>query len=224
MLKDTKEWIRGRLGEIVIFFTLLHFGFEMDDLADRTHDRAPLLHSRRGVIRSPDARGVKTAHVQFEFKTKTKHERWRGGGKDDPVKVSARVEQGIDRRPWLDYRMAERRWRIPVVLCILAIEPAEILAATLAQLGEPRRSPNESFDIVNWDIRRFSRIASFDPQRLHRFFNSKEPRLLELHERWLERIPPREEVEKILKWLDVRQGEFEVIRQHVFDQIERGWK
>jgi hypothetical protein len=220
MAIDSREGEQGRVGEILQFFLWLRFGTALEDLADRTERRAPLLYGREGTITSPDASGIKTAPLFVEFKTKSHHEEWRGGSINDQPRYPPRTEEGIDRKKWLDYQRAEQMWRKPVVLSILSIKEGEVIAATLQQLGEPRHSLHESFDLVNWDVRQFNRIASFDPNRLHALFRGP-GRAQELRQRWLRALPPRDEINRVLEWLQAQQAEFSLVRQHIFDQTER---
>jgi hypothetical protein len=221
MLTDTKEWRKGRLGEILQFGVYWRLRVLLEPLADRTFRRAPLLHGFVATITAPDANALKTARFFLEFKTKEHHEQWRGGSPNDNPRVSSRSEEGIDRGKRLEYRRAEVLWKQPVVLSILSITEAEILAATFKQLGEPRRSNHPDYDIDSWDVRQFSRILTFDPDRLRRFFHGKNSRTGQ--DRWLKDMPRVEEICKMLDWLGASQAEFEGMRQFIFDQIESDW-
>jgi len=225
MLHDAREWKQGRIGEILQFFIYKDFAVEMQDLADRTEKRAPLLYGKC-QIPSPDISAIKTARFFVELKTKTKHQLWGGGAIDDPIKYAARTEEGIDRDKWHHYQQASQRWRQPVVLSVLCIKAGDMIAATLDQLGKPRCSPRPEYDLVNWDIRQFSSLASFDADRLQRLFNfnNPEPRIKILQDLWLQQMPREQQVRSVLSWLSARQLQFDVVRQFIFDQIEREWK
>jgi hypothetical protein len=221
-LKETSEFRRGRLGEILQFYWYRSLGVRLLDLADRTHKRAPLIHDAR-ILPSPDTLGRKSAEFFVEFKTKTQHHRWNGGGPNDIVRVSPRDEEGIDELKWRQYLEVQNNWKKPVVLSILSIKEATIIAATLAQLGDPRFSPNGFYKFVNWQIASFNLIASLDDNRLHRFFYGEQARLKDLRQSWLERMPGFHEVKPVLDWMRPQQREFEILRQFIFDQIEGDW-
>jgi hypothetical protein len=222
-LRESKEWERGRIGEILQMFVYLDYGVRIQDLADRTEKRAPLLRGRDCSIISPDTTAIKTAEFFLEFKTKTIHLEWNGGGRNAEKPHPPRSEQGIDRRLWLAYQMAEKDWRKPLVLSILCLQSCEIIAATLQQLGEPRFSPNEGYDLVNWAVRRFHQIASFDRERLDRLFNGDDAQVLDIRKRWLEQMPNVNDRTVILEWLRLGDGQFDFLRRFIFDQIEQGW-
>jgi hypothetical protein len=223
--RQTPQFRRGRLGEILQFNLYLRLGCQMFDLSDRTHNRAPLIYGGHGLrtVISPDTFARKTADFLPEFKTKTQHQQWNGGSQNDAVRVSARVEEGIDRSKFKHYLEVQKMLGKPVVLSILSIKEATIIAATLQQLGEPRFSPNRFYKFVNWDIRRFNLIATLDPKRLDRFFYSDNAKLKDLRQCWLEGMPAFHEVKRVLDWMRPEQREFEILRQFIFDQIERDW-
>lgn len=216
------KWEQGRCGEILQYWWFHRMGCDLQDLADRTKDRAPLLHGSTSLI-APDTAAIKTAEFFLEFKTKRHHEQWNGGSKDDDPKIAARIEEGIDTDKLQHYQEAQRRWRKPVVLSILSIMQAEIIASPLDQLGEPRRSPHPDFPLVNWDVRKFARLAQFDDRRLMRFFDPENPRSSAIRKRWCETAPRFSEVSQVLDALKPQQAQFDEIRQWIFDVIEREW-
>jgi hypothetical protein len=224
---NSKYWRQGRLGEILQLHVYLNLGVKIQDLADRTHKRAPLLLRRTGEIVSPDASAIKTGKFFFEFKTKSSHEKWDGGSKDDNPKTPPRTEEGINNYSYQDYLAAEQDWHQPVVLSILSIKEGELIATTLNHLekfGKPRLSHDPAWPIINWNVDAFSRVAAFDPERLDRFFNEDEPSTNTGRERWLSALPRHDEAIKMLEWLGCRQTEFDEIARFVFDCIERDWK
>jgi hypothetical protein len=223
MWGDSRESNFGRLGEILQFACYRQLGVELADLADRTDKRAPLLYGKEASVSSPDSFGIKSGRAFFEFKTKQRNEIWRGGSENDEPRYPPRIEQGINRRSRLSYLEAERRWRQPVVLSFLVIQSARIIAATLKQLGEPRPSLNPDYDLVNWDVRRFSLVMLFDAERLDRLFNYNDERTKEVRRLWLAAMPSIQSQDAMLRWLGTRQGEFQVVRQHIFDETEREW-
>lgn len=221
-MRETEEFRRGRIGEILQYWMYHGLGVDLLDLADRTENRAPLLQGTTSII-SPDVAAIKTAEFFIEFKTKTHHQEWRGGSPGDENPVPRRFEEGIDASKLRNYLAAETRWRKPVVLSVLSIKEAELRAATLWQLGNPRHSPNPAWKLVNWDIRQFSLIARFDSARLSHILTGREPKAAALRNRWLERAPKHNEVKPVLDWLRPTQGEFVDVRQFIFDQIEAGF-
>lgn len=222
-IRDSKQFRIGRIGEILQFYWYRSLDVQLLDLADRTANRAPLLHGPNATIISPDTLGRKTADFFLEFKTKTQHFEWNGGSISDDPRVAARTEEGIDHRAWRSYADAERQWKRPLVLSFLAIQQGTIIAATLGQLGVPRLSPHEHFRLVNWDVRSFAVIGTFDADRLAKLFYDPEPKFEAKRKQWIERMPPFEEVKRWFDWMRAQQSELELIRQHVFDHVERGW-
>ena len=223
--RQSSEYCRGRFGEILQFNYYLSLGCQMLDLADRTYNRAPLVYGRYGLrtVVSPDTFAHKSADFFPELKLKSHHQEWKGGGRNDVVRIAARVEEGINQSKYKQYLEVQEMFGKPVVLSILSIKEATIIAATLHQLGEPRFSPNRFFKLVNWDIRRFNLIATLDPERLYRFFYSDEPRFIALRQRWLEQMPSFEKVNRVLDWLTAQQREFKTFQEFLFDQIEQNW-
>lgn len=221
--KDTPQYKRGRIGEILQFHWYRLLGAKLAPLADRTDQRAPMLHGPNAQLISPDTLGMKSADFFLEFKTKSHHFKWGGGSRDDKPHISARTEEGIDGYSQNAYKDVEREWKRPVVLSILSIKEATIIAATFHQLGEPRHSPNDGWPLVNWDIRSFTRIAQFDPVRLRTLFNSKHSTATACRERWLKQQPYGHELERVLDWLGAQQSEFKTFREYFFDHVEREW-
>jgi hypothetical protein len=217
------EFQQGRLGEILQFYLYRSLGVQLLDLADRTHKRAPLIHNAK-ILPSPDTLGRKSAEFFLEFKTKTQHQHWNGGGPNDIVRTPARIEEGIDESKLYQYLEAQNTWKKPIVLSILSIKDATIIAASLGQLGEPRLSPNKWYKFVNWDIASFNLITSLDEKRLYRFFHSDEASFKNLRQRWLEHMPTFDKVKRVLDWFEPQQGEFKVLLEFIFDQIEREWQ
>jgi hypothetical protein len=208
-LRNSSTWKRGRIGEILQFGFYQSVGVELEDLSDRTSARAPFLYGRTGKIISPDANAIRSARFFIEFKTKTHHHNG--------------TEEGINDYSLEHYRAAQRRWRQPVVLSILSIQDGDLIAAPLDQLGEPRPSRDpDNFPLVNWRVRKFSRIARFSPRHLSTLFNG-DGKAAALRERWLAQMPEAVEIDKILDWLRAEQLEFDALREFIFDQTERDW-
>jgi hypothetical protein len=215
----SKQGVMGRMNEILQHHFYLTLGAHLLDLADRTVARAPQLCGPDANITSPDTMYHRKVNTFLEHKVKSCAMAWHGGSQSDTVRVPPRSEHGINRRHLHDYRSAEHNWSLPVVLSILCIEDGKLLAATLRQLGAPRLSPDPTFDIVNWDVRSFTIIATFDPERLRKLFNS--PRH---QERWLNEPPSIDDMKHLLTWLGPQQGEFAYFRQHYFDlYVESTW-
>jgi hypothetical protein len=201
MLK-TWNWHQGRRGEYLQTGLWASYGWGLMDFGGTTRNVAPLLKLFNSAIVAPDAIGWRKGQVAFQFKTKAKHMAWGGGSANDTPKVAARTEEGVDRRCWEQHLQFQVATGIPVVLSILTINPAELLAATLAELGEPRFSSAPGQDLVNWDVRRFHRICRLDPAQLRCYFFTPDgirreapvdaPPMAEM-QRWLKRLAPAQE-------------------------------
>jgi hypothetical protein len=216
-IKETLEYRQGRLGEILQIAMYMHYGLRIIDVGGSTNNRAPLLHHRDLSLVAADGLAIRTGPAFIEFKTKRHHFDWRGGAPDDPVKVPARTEEGIDLRSYRQYRAVREETNIPFVLSFLSIEDGELLCAAIDELPLPRISQNTDFPLANWDVRSFRRAARFDPQRLDHFF--RDPRA----DRWLDDLPSDKVMLRIVEYLRPRDQEFKFYLEHIFDQIERGW-
>lgn len=223
-IRDSWKWEFGRTGEILQYGMWLGFGCGLQDLSDRTRDRAPLIHDATTTLIAPDTNAIRTAEFGLEFKTKSKHEIWRGGGPDDDPKINARMEEGIDTAKFHQYTAFQQRWRKPLVLSILSLDPPELIAGTLDELSKTARvSTHPHYPFTNWDVRSFTRLATFNGEVLSRFFDQQNERSSMIRKRWLERSPTYDEVHAILKYLQPAQPEFEGFQQHLFDVTERNW-
>jgi hypothetical protein len=216
-LKETLQYRQGRLGEILQIAMYMHYGLRIIDIGGSTNNRAPLLHHRELSLVAADGLAIRTGPAFIEFKTKSHHFDWNGGSPDDAVKVPVRTEEGIDLRSYRQYRAAREQTNIPFVLSILSIEDGELLCATIDELPLPRLSGNADFQLANWDVRAFQRVARFDSDRLAAFF--RDPRA----DRWLADLPSDHTMLRMVEYFRPRDQEFEFYLQHIFDQIERGW-
>jgi len=216
-IKETLEYRQGRLGEILQIAMYMHYGLRIIDIGGSTNNRAPLLHHRELSLVAADGLAIRTGPAFIEFKTKRHHFDWRGGAPDDPVKIPARLEEGIDLRSYRQYRAVREQTSVPFVLSILSIEDGELLCETIDKLPLPRISPNSDFSLVNWDVRSFHKVARFDPVRLGQFF--RDPRA----DRWLDDLPADHAMLRIVQYLRPSDDEFGPVLEHLFDQIERGW-
>jgi hypothetical protein len=215
----TWQWHQGRRGEYLHLGLWASFGWGLMDVGGTTRHVAPLLRLFDYGIVAPDAIGFRRGQVAFQFKTKAKHMRWGGGSANDAVRVPKRIEEGIDRRCWEQHLAFQRQTGIPIVMSILTIEPAELIAASLDELGEPRYSPDPGQDLVNWDVRRFHRICELDPAQLRCYFFTPDgirreapvdaPSVAQMR-RWIERLQPR-------------QCAFPAFIADFLERTERGW-
>jgi hypothetical protein len=215
----TWRWHQGRRGEYLQLALFALYGWALMDFGGSTRHVAPLLKLFDSAIVGPDAIGWRRGQVAFQFKTKAKHMDWGGGAASDAVRVAKRTEEGIDRHCWEQHLAFQKQTGIPVVLSILTIDPAELLAATLAELGEPRFSPDPGQDLVNWDVRQFHRICRLDPAQLRCYFFTPDgirreapvdaPPMADM-QRWLERLAPA-------------QSEIPSLMAEFLNQAERGW-
>jgi len=168
---------------------------------------------------APDAMAFKTGAVWMQFKTKSRHQEWRGGSINDATKIPPRFEEGIDRKDYEGHLAVERETNIPVVLAVLAIQQGELLANTFRGLGEPRRSNHPDYDLVNWPIWKFRRLATFDVRRLRRYFVHPDGKPREAPAD----VPSQQQLRQTLDWLRPVQGEFDLIMADIVAQIERDW-
>lgn len=217
--KDTPEWQLGRRGEILQIATLARFGFSVLDVGGSTNDKAPFLHHFDANFVAPDAMAFKTGKLWMEFKTKGRHNSWRGGSSGDVPRVPPRIEEGIDRSSYEHYLHTQRSWKTPVVLLVLSIKEGELLGNTIASLGEPRYSPNLAYDIVNWDIFKFRRLCQFDCARLRKYFYNSDGAV----RRAPDDMPSARELRQVLDWLRPAQGDIDLIMQDIVSQMEVGW-
>ena len=216
-IKETLEYRQGRLGEILQIAMYMHYGLRVIDIGGSTSNRAPLLHHRKLSLVAADGLVIRTGPAFIEFKTKRRHFDWGGGAPDDPVKISARLEEGIDLRSYRQYRAVREQTSIPFVLSILSIQDGELLCEAIDKLPLPRVSPNPEFALVNWDVRSFQRVARFDPDRLGKFFC--DPRA----DRWLDDLPADHAMLRIVEYLRPSDQEFGQVLEYLFDLVERGW-
>lgn len=218
MLK-TWQWHQGRRGEYLQLGLYAAYGWGLMDVGGTTRNVAPLLKLFDSAIVAPDAIGWRKGQVAFQFKTKAHHFAWGGGSANDTPKVAARTEEGIDRRCWEQHKQFQVATGIPVVLSILTINPAELLAATLDELGEPRFSPAAGQDLVNWDVRRFHRICYLDPAHLRCYFFTPDG----IRRDAPVDAPPMADMQRWLKRLAPAQGAFPALVADVLAQTERAW-
>ena len=216
-IKETLEYRKGRLGEILQIGMYLKFGLRIIDIGGSTNNRAPLLHHRELSLVAADGLAIRTGAAFIEFKTKQHHYEWPGSWSDDSVKVSARTEQGINLYSYRQYRAVREQTNIPFVLSFLSIEEGELICATIDDLPLPRISRNPCYELVNWDVRDFHCVSRFDPDGLERFF--RDPRA----DRWLADLPPDRKLLDMIEYLQPREQQFGPVLEHIFDQIERGW-
>jgi hypothetical protein len=94
VIQSTQQWRQGRIGEILQSAVFMRYGLSIIDIGGSTNNRAPLLHRAELSHLAPDSMGFRTAQTWIEHKTKSRHERWRGGSINDAVKVPARTEEG----------------------------------------------------------------------------------------------------------------------------------
>jgi len=92
-----------------------------------------------------------------DAKTKTRFFVWR---------KTHRKQTGIEVRHLQHYQRMEQVTETPVVLCMIDLQTGDVLANTLAGLGEPRYSAHEEYPIANWDRQRFRRLWTVNPTRL----------------------------------------------------------
>jgi hypothetical protein len=218
MLK-TWNWHQGRRGEYLHLGLWASFGWGLMDFGGTTRDVAPLLRLFDYGIVAPDAIGFHRGQVAFQFKTKSKHNRWRGGSADEAVKVPARWEEGIDRRCWEQHLAFQAKTGIPVVLSILTIEPAELIAATLTELGVPRFSPDPAQDLVNWGVGQFHRICELDPAQLRCYFFTPDG----IRREAPIDAPPTDQIRRWVERLRPRQSAFPAFIADFLERTERAW-
>ncbi len=217
--KQTPQWHMGRRGEILQLATFTRFGFSLIDVGGSSNAKAPLLHRYEFSFVAPDAMAFKTGPLWMQFKTKSRHQQWRGGSMLDAEKIPPRDEEGIDRKDWLGHLKVEQDTRIPVVLAVLSIQEGELLANTLRGLGEPRESPNPAYDLVNWPTWKFRRLATFDCRRLRHYFRHKDGSYRDAPTD----VPSQLQLRQTLDWLRPQQGEFDLIMLDIAAQIEAEW-
>jgi hypothetical protein len=219
VLTEKWEWHQGRRGEYLAEGVLCAFGWGMMDYGGTTRNVPPKLKLRDYTITSPDAIGFRRGQVAFQHKCKSKHMHWNGGSAADDPKYPARDEEGIDRRCWEEHLRWQEATGIPVVLTVITIDPPELIAATLDQLGTPRFSPCRGQDLVNWDVRQFRRICRFDPAWLRVYFFTPEGfrRAAPID------APSLEQMAWWLKKLQPTQGAFPDFIADFIDRVEQGW-
>lgn len=220
MLKETPEWHMGRRGEILQLAVLARFGFSVIDIGGSTNNNAPFLHKYDVNFVAPDALAFRSGPLWMEFKTKSHHTPWRGGSVRDNPRIPPRMEEGVDRRSFLAYQQVAKTTGVPVVLWVLSIKESELLANSLRNLGEPRPSPDPSYDLVSWDISKFRRVCEFDPKRLREYFVSKDGE----RRACPSDVPPPAALRKVLDYLNPSQREFDLLLLDFMAQLENSWR
>jgi len=159
---DSREYLRGRWGEVIQLALLQSFDWSVLAACDYSGpggDRAPRLHGACEII-VPDFDAAKLGvRAWLEAKLKASTILWR---------KTNREQHGID-TPKLDaYRHVQTTTGAPVILGIVEEHTGEFRANTLDGLGEPRFSDNHVFPMANWDREKFRLIAELDPRRLRK--------------------------------------------------------
>jgi hypothetical protein len=220
MIKDTRAWQIGRRGEILQMAVLASLGYRLVDVSGSSNNKAPLLLGHRSCCITADAIGFRTGPLNLEFKTKEHHTEWRGGSRWDEVPTAPRLEEGWDYRKHESYSVLEKVTGLPVVVTVLSIKEGELLANSLRRLGKPRRSPNQAFDFVSWDIKSFRRVCTFDLDRLHSYFFLADGTLRHAPTD----VPSANELRRVVDFLRPALGEFEPFVLDLIDQMEVDWR
>lgn len=202
----------GRIGELLAGNLYRGVGFASIDVAAAAIRGAPLIEHWETSIVAPDGIISRNAMFLHEIKTKRRADLSRGGSMGLSWIPHGQRFHGIDRANYLGYLRAQALFKRPCIITIVCIEDAEILAASLRQLGEPYPSLlPQLYDLVNFPIERFRRIWAFDPKRFPKLFNEQPEKLL----------PGR--MRRIIEWLQPVQAEFDFLVADLIDECERQW-
>jgi hypothetical protein len=121
---------------------------------------------------------------------------------------------GIPQHALPDYQKANAK--MPLALWFLAINEGVLHIASLDELGTPFPSVHSDWPMVNWPLSRMFRIATFDEQRLSRYFERLRPKHSGL--------PTAIERKELLQWLRPRQLELDGFIEHFLIWREQCWK
>jgi len=200
--------------------TLTYFGFRLIDIGGSSNEKAPMLHKYKFSCIAPDALAFLSGPLWVECKTKSAHNKWRGGAQADPIRFGPCAEEGIDREKYEAYLRVQKDTGVPVVLLILSIKEGELVGNTLRGLGEPRFSPNPNYDLVNWDVYKFRRICQYDCVRLRKYFYNKDGGVIQAPTD----MPSDQQRRQAVERLKPQQGEFDLIILDAVAQMERDWQ
>jgi hypothetical protein len=209
---ETEAYYKGRWGEIILIGLFLVDRWSLVVTADYSGARgakAPLMHQLEANIVIADLDISKFGvRMWCDAKVKAIFFKWR---------KTNRLQTGIDRRNYLQYKRLEATTGIPVVLGMIDLATGDVMCNTLAGLGEPRYSdPASGYDIVNWDRDLFRRIWKLDPKRLRRLIYDGE-----LVRRPPDDIPPHSKLQAMVEYLRPEQGELPLLHFDVLAQFER---
>jgi hypothetical protein len=213
-LEETREYKLGRKGEILMHSFAIEYGCTAFDAAGTANGRAPLLHSKWKNSIAPDALHIRNYPLWAEYKTKTKIWQWNGGSRDMVDVMPTGGAHGIPQHAFPDYQKANDK--MPMVLWFLAISEGVLHIASLDELGTPFPSVHKDWPMFNWPISRMFRVATFDQERLSRYFERLRPKHSGL--------PTADERKELLDWLRPRQLEFDGFIEHFLIWRERLWK
>lgn len=150
----------GRRGEVVVCSLWASEGWGTIPTAELTTAGAPVqlqLQAQNVILPDLDISKLGAPRMWVDAKTKTHFFIWR---------KTQRKQTGIEERHLDHYWRMQELTEAPVVLCMIDLETGDILANTLAGLGEPRYSQREEYPIANWDRARFRLLWRVNAQRL----------------------------------------------------------
>lgn len=209
---ETEAYYKGRWGEIVLIGLFLVDRWSLVVTADYSGvggAHAPMMHQLEANIIIADLDISKYGvRMWCDAKLKAQFFVWR---------KTNRIQTGIDRRHYVQYRRLEGTTGIPVVLGMIDLETGDVMCNTLIGLGEPRYSePSSGYDIVNWDRDRFRRIWKLHPKRLRRLMYDGD-----LVRKPPGEIPPHHKLQQMVEFLRPEQGELPLLHFDVLAQFER---
>lgn len=210
-LEQTREYILGRKGEILIHSFAIEHGCMTFDVSGTANGRAPVLNSPFSNIVAPDALHIRNVPLWAEYKTKQNVYDWHGGSRYDEVRDPPCLAHGIDRRAFEHYQQADRK--MPVVLWFLTVNTGQLHVASLSDLGQPFASRDPRWPMVNWPLSRMSLVVRFDTERLKAYFGRPERRL----------ATTAAERRELLRTVGARQAEFDGFIEHFLTYRETLW-
>jgi hypothetical protein len=225
VLEGTREWCKGRRGELLTTAVWAGYHFLVHDLSSMNHAGAPRLQQATETFRAPDHLLIRNVTFYVDSKTKSAAFNWKGGGPDHSDRQMPRgPAHGIDARAWGEYWRTQEASGVPVVIVVLDIAGAVMLANSLRQLGEPYPSVNPQFKMVNWPVSKFNVVTRFNPKGIGRYFYMDPDNPIERTR--TVRPPPAgmPDPRAMQRWLDQlrpEQEEFSYFREIIIRELER---
>lgn len=190
-MQQSRNYHMGRRGEVVVCALWASEGWGAIPTAELTGGGAPVqlqLQTQNVILPDLDVSKYGAPRMWVDAKTKGRFFIWR---------KTRRKQTGIEQRHLVHYLRMQDLTEAPVVLCMIDLETGDVLANTLAGLGEPRYSEADEYPIANWDCERFHRLWTLNPHRLNNLVRH-------------DTLPPpisRATVQRTLVYLRPRRGE-----------------